>query len=913
MKILQTYAVVDLETTGTNPKKDRIIQFGCAFVQEGEIISTLAMDINPGCKIPKNIQALTGISQKQVQKAPFFEDVAPTIRQYLENTIFVAHNIQFDYSFLKHEFVRCGIKDFNVPGIDTVELAQIFLPTAPSFRLKDLTKSFALSHEHPHQADSDAFATAELLLKIMERIKSLPLPTLEMIVSLSKKCAMDTHHFLYECLQHLKKAHPPLAGELIDVEGIVLRCKQLPVMGERAYELTGYPRGKRAKEKRYPPSLTYRASQGRMMDVVYDFFTKTDEVPNLFLEAATGIGKTYAYLLPLSYLATRENPAIIATPSIILENQLMNDIGQLNQWSDPQIQATLVKSNRHYLNLARFKASLAEKGLPRQVRLWQMMILVWLTKTTTGDLDELRLNQRKQPFWQEVSHRGESSLDPHNAFYPHDFLRHLHSRIKSSNFLIVNHAFLVEEDHRSEFALPPSDYLVIDEAHRFPDIASKAGTARFRFSEWEHLASQLRERFEIEEGLSLEGTPELLLFERIFFSIEEEVEALQEWLASFVPRDRQTFLLEQGKLPADFAKLLLKLKAHLADFLTMDAEFFQEEQTLEHERLLQLIDLLQILANLETGWIFWAARQNDEIAFVANEADQADLPQAKWFERYPRVLFTGGTLKASRKDFLPEELGLTDYRFKVFKSPFDYSKQSVLVVPETDLDFSADSGALAYQLSGILLKFLLKTDQPTLILFTSHELLQKVFHHLNLKLMEAGRESFAQGLSGNQEKILKRFANSGNGVLFGADVFWEGIDLPEELLSFLIVTRLPFENPQRPLVKARYQRIQARGKNPFYYDSLPRAAFRLRQGLGRLIRSEDDYGAMLVLDPRLITASYAGQLAKAFPKELPIYRESLSASIETVATFFQEKAASASPNEDLSAIIKNGENTGGVQ
>lgn len=202
---LRTYAVVDIETTGTNPKEDRIIQFGCVMIESGRITSRFSIDIHPGRKISKQIQHLTGITNQRVQKAPYFEDVAQTIYNLLADTIFVAHNIYFDYNFLNHELMRCGLPSLKIPGIDTVELAQIFLPTEPSFRLADLSESLGFIHENPHQADSDAEVTGQLLLLIEERMRKLPIITLEQIARLSRHTGMDTSRFIYHVIEEMKE------------------------------------------------------------------------------------------------------------------------------------------------------------------------------------------------------------------------------------------------------------------------------------------------------------------------------------------------------------------------------------------------------------------------------------------------------------------------------------------------------------------------------------------------------------------------------------------------------------------------------------------------------------------------------------------------------------------------------------
>ncbi len=224
-----TYAIVDIETTGTDPKTDRIIQFGCVLVKNDEIIDRFAVDINPIKTISKQIQHLTHISNKRVKKAPYFEDVAATIYNFLADTTFVAHNIHFDYNFLNHELTRCGMPELQIPGIDTVELAQIFLPTQVSFRLNDLAESLGLQHDSPHQADSDAEVTAALLLHIKAKMQELPLVTLEKITQLSEVTSKETSIFIERITKEMQTKLPPLAPSLEVIEGIALRKKSSTV------------------------------------------------------------------------------------------------------------------------------------------------------------------------------------------------------------------------------------------------------------------------------------------------------------------------------------------------------------------------------------------------------------------------------------------------------------------------------------------------------------------------------------------------------------------------------------------------------------------------------------------------------------------------------------------------------------
>lgn len=223
------YAVVDLETTGTNIKDgDRIIQFGCALVQNGKIIQTISQDVNPLRDVPTKIQHLTHITADQLELAPIFEDLAPTLVEILSGTVFVAHNINFDLPFLNGELTRVGLQPLDLAGIDTVELAQIILPEAPSYRLQDLTQLLEIEHDNPHQADSDALVTAKLFLKLSARLQALPSVTLNRLSELGEGLLRQTGDFFTDTAQQMREKSQPLPNELLIQEEIALR-KPAPV------------------------------------------------------------------------------------------------------------------------------------------------------------------------------------------------------------------------------------------------------------------------------------------------------------------------------------------------------------------------------------------------------------------------------------------------------------------------------------------------------------------------------------------------------------------------------------------------------------------------------------------------------------------------------------------------------------
>src|SRR5690606_24658193 len=293
-----TYAVVDIETTGGNVQSgDRIIQFGCVLIENDQIVHQFATDVNPLRNIPKEIEHLTGISNKTVATAPYFEDVAATIFNLLEGCVFVAHNIQFDYSFLSEEMVRCGLPPLTLKGIDTVELAQILFPTEPSFTLNDLMNARGIVHTNPHQADSDAYATAELFLLMKQKLLELPLVTVEKITSIASHCTMDTQLFFQTNLAEMKDNSAELPEQLMIKKGLALRKKNVSFEQKNHRERFDYPYTSDEKAALFTPHFELRDTQIRMMDTIQETLTG-EKTEHIDIEAPTGIGKTYGYLFP---------------------------------------------------------------------------------------------------------------------------------------------------------------------------------------------------------------------------------------------------------------------------------------------------------------------------------------------------------------------------------------------------------------------------------------------------------------------------------------------------------------------------------------------------------------------------------------------------------------------------------------
>ncbi|HFI0256391.1 TPA: bifunctional DnaQ family exonuclease/ATP-dependent helicase [Streptococcus suis] len=444
-KTANRYAVVDLEATGSSLSA-KIIQIGIVIVENGQIVEEFSSDINPYEKLDHHIKELTGITDRQLAKAPDFSQVAGQIYDLIGEAIFVAHNVKFDANLLAEALFFEGY-DLLTPRVDTVELAQLFFPTFEKYGLATLADQLGLQLEQAHTAIADAKATAELLIKIQEKIKSLPKQTVEQILSLADNLLYESRLVIDEVYADLSTWLPE---GLEEIHGLVLKkpttpkpARQLSKEFEKNLALLG---------------LEEREIQGQFAGLVEERLR--DDAQVHFIQAQAGIGKTYGYLLPL--LAQTDQPILVTVPTKILQQQIADQEGRKLE-EIFHISLTSVKSASHYLKLDRYWATLQRVDENRLLNRFKMQILVWLCQTETGDLDELRQKQRYQAYFDEIQHDGKLSED--SLFADWDFWRRLQEKAATSRILLTNHAYLLTH-LKDQDSLMKGRIVVIDEAQK---------------------------------------------------------------------------------------------------------------------------------------------------------------------------------------------------------------------------------------------------------------------------------------------------------------------------------------------------------------------------------------------------------------------------------------------------------------
>ncbi|MED4311209.1 ATP-dependent DNA helicase DinG [Heyndrickxia coagulans] len=910
---MQRYVVVDLETTGNSAKKgDRIIQFSAVVVEGREIKTQFTSFVNPEKPVPPFISELTGIDNGMLEEAPVFSEIAPRIMEILEDSIFVAHNVLFDLPFLQQELKAAGFPPFRGPSLDTVEFSRIAFPTLNSYKLGDLADSLSLYHERPHRADSDAFVTAKLLLACMEKCASLPVVTLEQLVPLSYSLKSDLAGIFEDILEEKRRHIEHLPPDMEVYRGIALKRKILPPdNGPR--EIGRYPQGAVEKESWFAASGTgmeARPAQFEMMDHVREAFSAEEHVA---LEAGTGIGKSLAYLVPAAFQAISEQkPVLISTYTVALEHQLLNkEIKRLEQMLKTPVRTVLLKGRSHYLHLFKFEQSLKEPDRQYDAVFAKMQILVWLTGTESGDLDELHLSGGGKHFWQRIKQDGWHT-DKKDPWKSRDFYLHAKACAASADIAITNHAMLCAELERDQSVFDGFQYVIIDEAHRLEQAARETIGKRASYNQMKYMMARLglyeqKQLFykleKMMEKYGLKAGLHAFECDAILQGLDAELDDLFGMLAQKVMRaKRETNGYQKIKLR--IKKENWKQKAWQAVLRCTErvrASMKEISQALE-ERLSQLLSEKQMkeqtLAFIEEMYSFledWRLLRENLAVFAGQnggdenvvwvEGDLRALPnslviycqpvhagetlQKAFFSQKKSVVLTSATLTVggSFRYFLGET-GLSHTTKTVrIPSPFRFDRQVQFIIPNDLPDIgSASMEDFAEKMAGYLLAVAEATKGRMMILFTSFDLLKKVYQLMKESGMLEDYMLIAQGISsGSRSRLTKSFQKFDKAILLGLSSFWEGVDIPGDDLSCLVMARLPFLPPDEPVIEAKSDYFRAKGKNPFSAYALPEAVLRFKQGFGRLIRTRHDRGIFLVLDRRIETATYGPAFIKSLP------------------------------------------------
>lgn len=600
----------------------------------------------------------------------------------------------------------------------------------------------------------------------------------------------------------------------------------------------------------------------------------------LIVEAGTGTGKTFAYLAPALLSARR---VVVSTGTRTLQDQLFHrDLPSIAKALGRPVRVALLKGRANYLCVHRLELAEQQaisRGLRREVAVALPKVRAWSGLTTKGDIAEARHLSETHPVWPWVTSTRDNCLGPDCQQFDRCHVVNARRQAQEADVIVVNHhlllADLVLKEEGFGDLLPGADAIIIDEAHQFPEVASNFLGFTVSTRQLQALTRDLASEM---MAINSHGDVSAALAQ----TIDRQTIDLQD--VSTVLRGRGEF----AQWPAGLVEAAEQVHRSLEELTRALEEPAKSYASLAAVRrrsaeiCSRLVMILDHDSNAQPASVRWAQVGPHGLSLHYVPIDVADQLGALIEEHASTWIFTSATL-AVGDDFshFAKRVGLSEATSVRFDSPFDYARQTLLYLP-TGLD-APTSPRYTEKVIDTALSVLEASGGRAFLLFTSHRALREGAEILFQKLGPTlPYPIFVQG-DGPRDALLTKFRDAGNAVLLGTSSFWEGVDVKGTALSVVVIDKLPFAVPDDPVLKARLDAIERRGGNPFFEEQVPQAVIALKQGVGRLIRDAQDFGVVVLCDPRLRTRGYGRIFLDSLP---PMPRTS---SLDEATSFLRRR------------------------
>ena len=876
----------DLETTGLDAARDRVIEVGAVAFTPERVIGTLERLVDPGRNVPDAVLKLTGIRPEELRGAASPEQALQELADFLRGRQPVGHGARLDVDFLS----AAGLWDPSAEVIDTLDLARILLPAEASHSLPVLAVELGFSQPRPHRALDDADATRQLLLRLREEAAALDEGLKESVLALVAPYGWAIARFFADALTASSPAPSRTSPQSPDgpkTAGVPV--KKLPEDPNAIAALLA-PEGPLAGSL---PGYEHREPQMQMLLAVAQIQARGGM---LVVEAGTGTGKSLAYLVPsIARSLRRRERVVVSTNTHTLQEQLMRkDLPALRKWLPWDFNAVLLKGRSNYVSLRRWRRFLAEPCVDGDELRFKLKVLIWLHTTDSGDRSELRLQGREEVLWTRIA---SDPLDCVGIRCTSEdcYVHRARAEAEAADLVVVNHALLLADAEIGGGLLPAYEHLVIDEAHHLEEAATRGlrqevdGPGLLALLERLGGASGLLEALirEPHLGDSLAALADSVpLAEAARGRVSEFFAQATSWMGArlgeaerrddslrLTPGLREDDSWRSIHAPGENAvTALAALDASLRRAVGAAREWLGGEEPDQGLREMEMIrGRLEEVAHLmrhallepDPNRVYWftLVSRSENLVLRSAPVNVGSLLRGRVYEDRRSVVFTSATLAVGGSfDYFRSRVGLgAEVEELLLRSPFDYFHQALVCLP-SDIPGPEDVGfeALVEQVvAGVAQRI----GGRTLVLFTSHRQLRDVHAALKQRTDLDEVLILGQGIDGQRRHVLRSFEEAPRPLLLGTASFWEGIDIPGERLSCVIMVRLPFPVPTEPVYAARAELV----RDPFAQLALPQAALRLKQGFGRLIRRSNDRGAVVILDGRILGKDYG----KAFLDVLP--------------------------------------------
>ncbi len=908
------YCVIDLETTGFDPSRDRIIEVAAIRAEGERATGRLSSLIDPGFHIPSHIRLLTGIDDDMVASAPTIEELFGELADFLGDAMVVAYS-HLEEEFLGDLYPRMGYGRFANTYLDAMDLAVMLMPSLRGHRQADLASIWEIETGDAHRAGDDAETLFAVFNIMLNGLYNTPLPVIKALVDHSPAHPGGFSLLLGRVLEEraggrqveglkldkaMKKGRhwediPPLEGE--SQAASVGREEVRAVFG------VGGPLARQFKD------YEERDEQLEMAEAARRAF---DQHEIMLVEAGTGTGKSLAYLVP-GVLWSRATglPVVVSTRTLNLQDQLFTkDLPTLEAAvGEGYFRYSVLKGYGNYLCLRKLQALISSRKSLGEGQLGILgMLLDWVVENETGDVSLLNVSYLRGLDEQVMANHREC---PGNrcrfARQGCCFYRRAIYRAKRSHIVVVNHSLLLAG------VSIPFRCAVVDEAHTLEEVATEQFTLELDYRETRRFLESLyspvdgsgfladmlgdglghhldddalgRARYEITEAQeAVEICTEDL--EGLFIALCEFHDGDETRMSDVRFGEGQVESMEFTRLRArgdSLATSLDRLYVRLSRFLSAvkesgdssdDFEYLAGDLEGKAVRAAELEETLQlVLSNESDDRVRWASVGHldrfERQALRASPIHVGEMLRQALFDELESLVMTSATLTVNNSfDFFCSRVGLdlvTERAVEaiILDSSFDFRRQMQILI----LHDMPDPGSSDYEgrLGEVLREVILSAGGGVLVLFTNRRLMMATYEQVVDELRREGLTLLCQLPGYSRRRLAEEFIEDPGASLFGTSSFWEGVDARGSTLRLVVVTRIPFESPGRPVFEARSERVRLEGGSDFLNLSLPLAALRLKQGVGRLIRTRSDRGQILLLDSRINSRRYGQVLLRSLP------------------------------------------------
>lgn len=907
------YVALDLETTGLEQDAE-IIEIGLVFVNGDKIVDQWQRFVKPTKPLPREITRLTGITPRMLEDAPAWEDICDEVAEKLEGRLLLAHNAPFDRSRLNYAFGR----DLPNDWLDSHDIAKLFMPSLTSYKLVAIAADLGVEDPGHHRALNDAYVAAAVTQRLYAEI-------------------LRTDPFVLQDMANVLAVNTPLRRLL---EAAVPLCCPAEPKPEALpdWHTAGTP------QLDFAHAADFFAADG-LMAVAHQAYEERPEQSAMLsaiskaletrrhaiIEAGTGTGKSFAYLVPaLLWSYENDSHLIVSTATITLQEQLYRqDIPFLRKALGFPFEATISKGRSNYLCRRRFLQSLKNvDNLADTERIFLAALIRHLETDPTGDKERLNFNKLEHQYWQGVAATADTCLNRRCPHFNDCYYFNNRRAAEKSQVIIVNHSLLLQDLKHDGGILPQYDQVIIDEAHHLEDEATRQWTDTIDLELLRKSMAALKRPQGILNRLKVkaQSAPELVFdtveIDSRVTELRQDAEDLENRLKALIAHSaglpelqrvsdkRLTDKVRHQAWWQDLAGELSTLLNLLTAFTRTGNRLLdrvREAEDLEgiaRELLFSLDTFKEALAQLETllsgentDYVHWLksidAGWGKNLLLYSARIDIAPLLKEGLFNAKDSVILTSATLAVNRQLTFTAEKYLLDpgsYVSFICAAPFDYAHQSLIAIPTDHPDYSKVSDMdYSYNVARDLAALIPAVDGDMLVLFTSYAMLNRVYFALKKDRSLKDYTILGHGQDGNRSSIIATMQRKRKTVVLGASSFWEGVDVPGAHLRTVVIAKLPFAPPTMPVESARSERLEAQGKSAFAKLSLPHAILRFRQGAGRLIRSGRDHGAIVILDNRLLNKNYGRQFIGSLPEQ-PLITADMAEICSQLNTWLKEKA-----------------------